>query len=82
MHLLLLNNVVLLWIKCLTVNISIMAKTVKIKLVRSAINRTQRQKDTVQALGLRKLNHTVEKEATPQIMGMIAKVQHLVEIVE
>lgn len=59
-----------------------MAKTVKIKLVRSAINRTQRQKDTVKALGLRKMNHTIEKEATPQIMGMIAKVQHLVEIVE
>ncbi len=59
-----------------------MAKTVKIKLVRSAINRTQRQKDTVKALGLRKLNHTIEKEATPQVMGMIAKVQHLVEVVE
>ncbi|WP_107038309.1 50S ribosomal protein L30 [Brumimicrobium mesophilum] len=59
-----------------------MAKTVKIKLVRSAINRTQRQKDTVQALGLRRMNHTIEKEATPQVMGMIAKVQHLVEVVE
>jgi large subunit ribosomal protein L30 len=59
-----------------------MAKTVKIKLVRSAINRTQRQKDTVIALGLRRMNHTIEKEATPQVMGMIAKVQHLVEIVE
>lgn len=59
-----------------------MAKTVKIKLVRSAINRTQRQKDTVKALGLRRMNHTIEKEATPQVMGMIAKVQHLVEIVE
>jgi large subunit ribosomal protein L30 len=59
-----------------------MAKTVKIKLVRSAINRTQRQKDTVIALGLRRMNHTIEKEATPQVMGMIAKVQHLVEVVE
>ena len=59
-----------------------MAKTVKIKLVRSAINRTQRQKDTVIALGLRRMNHTIEKEATPKVMGMIAKVQHLVEIVE
>ncbi|RYM32478.1 50S ribosomal protein L30 [Brumimicrobium glaciale] len=59
-----------------------MAKTVKIKLVRSAINRTQRQKDTVKALGLRRMNHTIEKEATPQVMGMIAKVQHLVEVVE
>lgn len=57
-------------------------KTIKIKLVRSAINRTQRQKDTVKALGLRKMNHVVEKEATPQILGMVAKVQHLVEVVE
>ncbi|PKR81216.1 50S ribosomal protein L30 [Brumimicrobium salinarum] len=57
-------------------------KTIKIKLVRSAINRTQRQKDTVKALGLRKMNHVIEKEATPQVLGMVAKVQHLVEVVE
>lgn len=56
--------------------------TIKIKQVRSAINRSKRQKDTIKALGLRKLNHTVEKEATPQILGMVAKVQHLVEVVE
>ncbi|MBW7868134.1 MAG: 50S ribosomal protein L30 [Brumimicrobium sp.] len=59
-----------------------MANTVKIKLVRSAINRTQRQKETVKALGLRKLNQVVEKEATPQILGMVAKIPHLVQIVE
>lgn len=57
-------------------------KTIKIKLVRSAINRTKRQKDTVQALGLRKLNQVVEKEETPQILGMINKIQHLVEVVD
>ena len=56
--------------------------TIKIKQVRSAINRPKRQKDTVKALGLKKMNHIVEKEATPQIRGMIAKVQHLVEVVE
>jgi large subunit ribosomal protein L30 len=56
--------------------------TIKIKQVRSAINRPQRQKDTIKALGLRKLNHVVEKEATPQILGMVKKVQHLVEVVE
>jgi large subunit ribosomal protein L30 len=56
--------------------------TIKIKQVRSAINRPKRQKDTVKALGLRRLNHVVEKEATPQILGMVAKVQHLVEVVE
>lgn len=58
-----------------------MAK-IKIKLVRSAINRTQRQKNTVQALGLRKLNQVVEKEATPQILGMVEKIKHLVEVVD
>lgn len=56
--------------------------TIKIKLKRSAINRTQRQKDTVKALGLRKMNQVIEKEGTPQILGMIAKIPHLVEIVE
>ena len=56
-----------------------MAK-VKIKQVKSAIDRTQRQKDTLKALGLRRINHTVEKEGTPQIMGMIKKVEHLVTI--
>jgi len=56
-----------------------MAK-VKITQVKSAIDRTQRQKDTLKALGLRKINQTVEKEGTPQIMGMIKKVEHLVTI--
>jgi large subunit ribosomal protein L30 len=56
--------------------------TVKVKLVRSTIKRPENQKATVKALGLRKLNHVVEKEVTPQIMGMIKKVQHLVEVVE
>lgn len=56
--------------------------TIKIKQVRSAINRTARQKATIKALGFRKLNQTIEKEATPQILGMIAKVQHLVVVVD
>ncbi len=56
-----------------------MAK-VKITQVKSAIDRSQRQKDTLKALGLRRINHTVEKEETPQIMGMIKKVEHLVTI--
>ncbi len=54
-----------------------MAK-VKITKVKSAINRTSRQKKTLEALGLRKMNQTVEVEATPQIMGMIRKVSHMV----
>jgi large subunit ribosomal protein L30 len=58
-----------------------MAKVV-IKQIKSGIDRTKRQKDTLVALGLRKLNHTVEHEATPQILGMIEKVRHLVQVTE
>ncbi len=56
--------------------------TIKIKQVRSAINRPAVQKATIKALGFKKLNQTLEKEATPQIMGMVKKVQHMVTIVE
>jgi large subunit ribosomal protein L30 len=48
--------------------------------VRSIIDRPRRQKDTVKALGLKKIGQSVEKEATPQIMGMVAKVEHLVSV--
>lgn len=58
-----------------------MAK-VKITQVKSIIDRSKKQKGTIEALGLRKINHSVEHEATPQILGMIAKVQHLVEVEE
>ena len=50
--------------------------------VRSAINRTKRQKDTITALGIKKLNKPVEHEATPKIRGMIQKVSHLVKVEE
>ena len=56
-----------------------MAK-VKITQVRSIIDRPKKQKDTMRSLGFRKMHQTVEKEATPQILGMIAKVQHLVKV--
>ncbi|KIA94259.1 50S ribosomal protein L30 [Pedobacter kyungheensis] len=56
-----------------------MAK-IKITQVKSVIDRSERQKRTVQALGLSKLNQSVEVEATPQIIGMIRKVNHLVAI--
>ena len=81
MRLQLRNNVGLAWIKCLTVNITEMA-TIKIKQVRSAIKRPADQKATIKALGFRKLNQTLEKEGTPQVLGMIKKVQHLLEVVE
>lgn len=53
---------------------------IKVTQVRSAIKHTVRQKRTLEALGLRKLHQTVEVESTPQIMGMVAKVRHLVEV--
>jgi len=55
---------------------------VRIKQVKSQINRPARQKKTLVALGLRKMNQVVEHDATPQIMGMVAKVQHLIEVQE
>jgi large subunit ribosomal protein L30 len=56
--------------------------TIKIKQVRSAIKRPARQKKTIQALGFSRLNQVIEKEATPQILGMIKKVEHLVQVVD
>lgn len=53
-------------------------KKVRIQLVRSLIDEPQRNKKTIKALGLRKLNSVVEHQATPQILGMIKKVKHLV----
>lgn len=54
--------------------------TVKITQVKSTIDRPKRQKLTIQALGLGKMNRTVEHELTPAIEGMINKVQHLVTV--
>ncbi|KQC32945.1 50S ribosomal protein L30 [Nonlabens sp. YIK11] len=51
-----------------------------VKKVRSAINRTARQKKTLQALGLHKMNQVVEHDDSPAVMGMIAKVSHLVTV--
>ena len=56
-----------------------MAK-VKITLTRSLIGRPETQRRTIQALGLRKLNSTVEHEDTPAIKGMIHKVEHLITV--
>ncbi len=56
-----------------------MAK-IRVTQVKSSINRTKKQKLTLSALGLRKLGMTVEHEDTPNIMGMINKVNHLVTV--
>ena len=55
---------------------------VKITQVKSLIDRPKRQKDTIKALGLRKINHSVVKEVSPQIQGMINKVNHLIKVEE
>ncbi len=57
-------------------------KKVRITQVRSKISRPQVQKRTLEALGIKKMHHSVEKEATPQILGMIEVVRHLVKVEE
>ena len=54
---------------------------IKVKQVKSGIDRTERQKKTLRALGFTKMGQTVEVEATPQILGMVKKVEHLVTVV-
>jgi len=56
-----------------------MAK-IRITQVRSKIGSSQRQKKTLEALGLKKISNSIETEATPQILGMVEKVRHLLEI--
>jgi large subunit ribosomal protein L30 len=57
-------------------------KVIRIKLVRSPIGYSLRQKRTVRALGLRRMNHTVEHVDSPTLQGMLNKVSHLVEVEE
>jgi large subunit ribosomal protein L30 len=56
--------------------------TIKIQQVRSAIKLPAVQKATIKALGFKKLNQVIEHEATPQILGMVKKVQHLIKVVD
>ena len=53
---------------------------VKITQVKSVIGSTKRQRDTLKALGLIKVHYSVEKEATPAVLGMVAKVNHMVVV--
>jgi large subunit ribosomal protein L30 len=53
---------------------------IKVTQVKSGIDRSERQKRTLKALGLRKMHSSVEVEATPQIKGMVVKVLHLVKV--
>ena len=58
------------------------AKMLRITLTKSPIGYSQRQKETVRSLGLRKMNQMVEHDDTDVIRGMIAKVSHLVTVEE
>ena len=53
---------------------------IRIKQIRSGINRPDRQKKTLKALGLKRINHIVEHDSNPQILGMINTINHLVRI--
>ncbi len=55
---------------------------IQVKLVRSVIDRPERQKRTVKSLGLGKMNSTAQHEANPAILGMVKSVQHLVQVTE
>ena len=57
-------------------------KKIKVTQIKSVIDRSERQKRTMVALGLKKMNASVEVEATPQILGMVTKVSHLVKVEE
>ncbi|MCO6498227.1 MAG: 50S ribosomal protein L30 [Chitinophagaceae bacterium] len=57
-------------------------KKIKITQLKSTIGRTERQKKTLKALGLTKINAVKEVEATPQVMGMVKKVEHLIKVEE
>ena len=57
-------------------------KKLKIKQVRSGIGRPVKQKRTLEALGFKRLNQTIEVEVSPQVQGMIDAVRHLIEIEE
>ena len=57
-------------------------KKIKVTQVKSVIDRSERQKRTMIALGLKKMNASVEVEASPQILGMVEKVNHLIKVEE
>ena len=55
---------------------------IKIKQIKSRIGSPKDQKKTLDALGLRRMNRIVEHNATPQILGMVNKIKHLITVVE
>ncbi len=58
------------------------SKMIRVRQVRSAIGRPGSQHEVLRSLGLRRIRHVVEREDSPAVRGMVAKIPHLVEIVE
>jgi large subunit ribosomal protein L30 len=59
-----------------------LGEKLKVTQIRSTIGRVKKQKETIRALGIKKLYHSVVHKDTPQVRGMIEKVKHLVEVEE
>ncbi len=57
-------------------------RTLRIRQVRSQIGRPRKQREVLRSLGLRRIRHEVRRPDTPAVRGMVAKIPHLVEIVE
>jgi len=57
-------------------------RTLKIRQIRSKAKCTERQKECLKGLGLRRIGHTVERQDTPSLRGLIGRVGHLIQIVE
>ena len=57
-------------------------KTLRIEQVRSPIGRPRPQREVLKSLGLRRIRHVVERQDTPAVRGMVAKIPHLVRIIE
>lgn len=55
---------------------------IRITQIKSKNGKPERQKRTLEALGIRKMHHSVDHEATPQILGMVEKIRHLVKVEE
>jgi len=58
------------------------SETITIRQIRSGIGRPRTQREALRSLGLRRIRHVVERSDTPAVRGMVAKVPHLVEILE
>lgn len=71
---------VYLWKKYITVKTAQIMAKIKITQIKSRINAPKVQKLTLDALGLKKMHHSVIKEDNPSVMGMVNRVRHLVEV--